>query len=489
MTEERKRELAELLEEAMKSLVIRYEYGGPISSIPPDVYRRYLQERWTYYGVDFLEFAFSIHFVPDIADRSTKSNLFDYIREGLDPFIDRAPNPDLDCLQTTNYLIQGDSSPGDCLYQYGGGQLPLFMVIERLLEITLVRGVEEAVSFFEKYSRGEGTLVFLRDIAFLEGIKIETEIQFFNGVRLVPLPSSEISAEVTQYLHGFPTRALSHHAGSFFGRTMLIIDHPVLSMLRKPSNKAIQNGTRINDLPFQVEVPEVKFPNLEAGGSFDRFFCQVLSLVCNSAVETVIVALLFQEENSFDRTHGPGGMFRYFSPLGNPPEAGEVEIEKAKCLYERLVGLDSNNREKLRVAIERWIMSKTDRSRIDKVIDLGIALEALYLSDIEEPTELSFRLRLHAAWHLGKDEEDRRRLMKEFGEIYDWRSKVVHTGKLPEKKVSRRKRRPFTPKEVKQFIERAQDLCQKSIIKIIENGQFPDWHNLILGGEDAQAGS
>ena len=484
MTEERKQELRQLLKEARKSLVIRYEYGGPVSSIPPDVYRRYLQERWTYYGVDFLSFAFSIHFVPDIADRPTKLNLFDYIRAELAPFIKKANTPDLDCIQTANYLIQGDSSLGDRLYQYGGGPLPVFMVIERLLEITLVRGAEEAVAFFQRYSRGEGAHVFLRDIAFLEGIKIETEIQLFNGVRLVPLPSGEISQKVKEYLPSISVDAFINHADSFFERTLLVIDHSALSMLRKPSEKAIQNGTRIDDLPFQVEVHEVKFPNLEAGGSFDRFFCQVLSLACNAAVETVIVALLFQEENSFNRTHGPGDMFRYFNPLQNPPEVGEAEIEKAKCLYERLVGLDSNGREKLRIAIDRWIMSKTDRTRVDKMIDLGIALEALYVPD-GNSGEIRFKFAVHAAWHLGKDKEDRKKLMKEFKEIYDWRSKVVHTGKLPNKT----KNTPFTPGEVRGFIERAQDLCRESIMKILEAGEFPDWDNLILGGEDEQASS
>ena len=416
MTEERKQELEQLLKEARKSLVIRYEYGGPVSSIPPDVYRRYLQERWTYYGVDFLGFAFSIHFVPDIADGLTKSNLLDYIRDELALFIDKAPNPDLDCLQTANYLIQGDSSPSDRLYRWDGGSLPLFMVIERLLEITLVRGVEEAVSFFDRYSRAEGTHVFLRDIAFLEGIKIETEIQLFNGVRLVPLPSGEISQKVKEYLPSISVNAFINHADSFFERTLLVIDHPALSMLRKPSEKAIQDGTRIDDLPFQVEVPEVEFPNLEAGGSFDRFFCQVLSLVCNSAVETVIVALLFQEENSFNRTHGPGNMFRHFNSLGNPPEAEEADIEKAKCLYERLVGLDSNSMEKLRVAIERWIMSKTDRTRVDQMIDLGIALEALYVTSKDD---IGKKLRHRASWYLGENPADQQELETEFEAIYN----------------------------------------------------------------------
>ena len=182
-------------------------------------------------------------------------------------------------------------------------------------------------------------------------------------------------------------------------------------------------------------------------------------------------------------------MRRQGNPLGTPTEVGKADIEQAKYLYERLVDLGANDREKLQIPIDRWVASKTNRSHVDKIIDLGIAFEALYLSDITEPTELSFRLRLHAAWHLGKDEENRKVLMKEFGEIYAWRSLVVHTGKLPEKRVSRTKRRPFTHEEVKQFIERAQDLCRESILKILEDREFPDWNSLILGGEPEQISS
>ena len=470
MTEERKRELRQLLEEARKSLVIRYEYGGPVSYIPPDVYKEYLQERWTYYGVDFLSFAFSIQFVPDIADRRTKSNLLDFIREELPLFINKAPNPDLDCIQTANYLIQGDSSPGDRLYRWPGESLRLLMVMERLLEITLVRGIQEAVSFFDSCSRAEGTLIFLRDIAFLEGIKIETEIQLFNGVRLVPLPSGGISQKVKEYLPSISVKAFINHADSFFGRTLLVIDRPGLSVLCKPSEKLIQNGTRIDDLPFQVEVPEVKFPNHEAVGSFDKFFCQALSLVCNSAVEIVIVALLFQEENSFNRTHGPGNMFRHFNPLGNPPEAEEADIEKAKCLYERLVGLDSNSMEKLRVAIERWIMSKTDRTRVDQMIDLGIALEALYVTSKDD---IGKKLRHRASWYLGENPADQQELETEFEAIYNYRSRAVHEGKLDKEVEIQGQRMPIS-----EFIESVQDRCRDSILKILEDGEFPDWNNL-----------
>ena len=121
--------------------------------------------------------------------------------------------------------------------------------------------------------------------------------------------------------------------------------------------------------------------------------------------------------------------------------------------------------------------SKVSRNQVDKIIDLGIAFEALHLSDISETTELSFRLRLRAAWLLGKDQVHRQELMKDFSKIYEWRSKAVHTGRLPNKT----KKTPYTPEETEAFIAKAQDLCRDSIMKILEDGKFPDWSSLILG--------
>ena len=70
MKKERKQELAELLEEAMGHLMVRYGYMP--SSVPPAVYQRYLEEHWTYYGVDFLSFMFSIRLELDIVSETTR---------------------------------------------------------------------------------------------------------------------------------------------------------------------------------------------------------------------------------------------------------------------------------------------------------------------------------------------------------------------------------------------------------------------------------
>ena len=68
--------------------------------------------------------------------------------------------------------------------------------------------------------------------------------------------------------------------------------------------------------------------------------------------------------------------------------------------------------------------------------------------------------------------------MTEFRAIYNCRSDAVHKGKLDEKVKIGGESVPIS-----KLIERAQDLCRQSIIKIMEDGRFPDWDSLILGGE------
>ena len=82
MTEERKQELRQLLAEAKGNLVILFGHRGA-SSLPVDVYRKYLQRHWTSYGVDFLSFWFPSLFMPYIEDKTTESKLLNFIREEL----------------------------------------------------------------------------------------------------------------------------------------------------------------------------------------------------------------------------------------------------------------------------------------------------------------------------------------------------------------------------------------------------------------------
>ena len=91
MTEERKQELRQLLEEATteENLKIRYVHGqGKIYryelSIPIDEYRDYLQARWASYSTEPSGFSSAVK--PHIVNQAIKSTLQEFIREELAPF-------------------------------------------------------------------------------------------------------------------------------------------------------------------------------------------------------------------------------------------------------------------------------------------------------------------------------------------------------------------------------------------------------------------
>ena len=90
----------------------------------------------------------------------------------------------------------------------------------------------------------------------------------------------------------------------------------------------------------------------------------------------------------------------------------------------------------LRIAIDRWKRSKRRNTPLeDRLIDLRIALETLYLKDFvnERSGEMRFRLSLFGAWHLGATLEDRRDIRKTLRDAYGRASGAVHTGVAPKK--------------------------------------------------------
>ena len=271
MTEERKQELRQLLNEAMASLEIRPRSRVESSLLPVDVYRKQLQQRWTSYSVDFN---------PYIASEATKSKLLDFIRAEFAPFIHE------DWIQSASFFIaRSGSSMG----------YPLDMLLEQLLKIAIARGVGGAVSAFDRCTKD--THVSFQYMALLEGIRLETEIQIFEGIRLVCLPHS--TSELPYYLPNLLIADIS--AISLLGKTVLIIDASVSPIFHKPFPELFREGFREEDLPFRVEVSGGKFPNFKVEDFYEKF-CQALSLSCNSAVQISLNWRLWAEDELFNLT-------------------------------------------------------------------------------------------------------------------------------------------------------------------------------------------
>lgn len=472
MTDERKQKLRRLLEEAMGSLEIRHDYGH--LSLPIDEYRRYLAGRWASYGVDFLSFSFAARFTPHIADETAKSNLLDFIRKELAQFIRG------DEIPLSVYYIDKDSTDRSRVYNRGYPVLYLNLLLERLLDISLVQGEKAATSVFYRCSCANGAHGFFHDIGLLNGIRLSKELQVFEGVRLVPLLSRKLSDELARHLPGISYNAFSRYARYFFGKTLLVIDRPGFSKFHRISDVHFQNGTLIDELPFHVEVPDVKFPNSKVVNTFKSLFCQALSLVCNKPVQITHEGWFLDEDKSFNPDCETYSIFQYINPLfnhfdsalgysnliGGASDVEETEIEDAKHLY-YILDKNSDFTEKLQIPIHRWMTSKTPQNPIDKIIDLRIALEALYAT---RKTGLTQRISSSGARHLGKgkSKEYKDELRIKFEQIYRCCSDAVHDGRLAKSARFGDKHIPMS-----EFIAEAQDLCRQSILKILEDGKFP----------------
>lgn len=471
MTEERKAELKQLLQEATapENLEIRQRSSNssPLPPIDIRVYREYLRQYWQFYTETSLGIVMT--YEPNIVNEDVKSKLLDFIRVEFAPFIDEDK-----ILSASLFLIGGvldGFSPTfslDCLFM-------------QLLKNTIVYGIEETLSTLDKCTKE--TQGSFQNIALLDGIRLKTEMDVFDGIRLIPLPrsTSELPHYVRSHLPDVPK-------DFFSGKTLLLVDCTVSPIFHKPFRASTiqEYDDQLNSI-FRSEIDSKDFPNLKTGDLPLNLLCQALSLACHSEVNIFFRAMFLAEDKLYNLSRGirVGGSRTRPRP-GDYPEVGQPEIERAKNLYRILFELNrsvlnSKDRKRLQIAIGRWIRSTSNKDIEDKIIDLAIAFEALYLPDTS--SESTFKLSARASWHLGRDKEDRKNLLTEFKELYKCRSAVVHGGELKESVTIKEDTVPMS-----ELIKKTQDRCRESIEKImkqcLKEEEFPKndyWNDLILG--------
>ena len=265
-------------------------------------------------------------------------------------------------------------------------------------------------------------------------------------------------------------------------------------MFHKPGpNQIFPQGLPVGDLPFRLDGHDVGNRDSREVESFRESFSRALSLSVNFPVEIprgglfpagngdshvqngtfsirpIREGLFLAEDQTFSPQHAsivsliPASRSIYFT------KADENHIAEAKCHYQKLDNFDSKDRRKLLIAIDRWIKSKSSGSEADAIIDVGIALEALYVT---EDRGIREHLSKRASLYL-KDVAPQMTLKKELKAIYKFRSDIVHSNVVREEVAVGDRCVP-----IPDLVERAQDLCQKSIVKIIQEGTIPDWNSL-----------
>ena len=318
-----------------------------------------------------------------------------------------------------------------------------------LIRACAILGTQRAVQLFRSWVEGEP----MRHTHCLLLVGLSTNhpsISLTDAVAIRSLPTSEDGLAELIPAADSP----DYSASEWLGQAVLSIDSELTPAFFRPgADDRKQRRFRWADRQY----PEFSLPSL----------CEALSLACNAPIDYSYEWNNIGELVAFS-TNGLGGGWSRKPTTFSRGDATVGPEQRARALeILRQRGRPSKRSSPLDLAIRRWWSSKSGQDLIHQLIDLRVALERLYAP--QSGRELRFRVAICGAWHLGSTYEERKEHWDALRETYDLASTAVHTGDVKE--------------ESKTFevLNRGQDLCRLGILKLLEEGNVPDWNDLILG--------
>ena len=431
--------LEQLLLEAMKSVTIT-QRGSQERLTPEEYSLRVLALRNLH--IPSLRIDLLLH-EPDVENAKIKETILNLLRNELKAYLHE------DRTHAATFAIFGGSTRASSVDD----------IFRSLLQTAIVDSPRwAALAFFEEIDKG---YLPYREFFLLTGVHVETHLQVFDGISLIPLPSS------SQELPGFLPDSLVRDPLLFLSRTLLGVDRSVSPVLHRPEPDSTLKSTPETYFNSALRSTDLTEFNLEE-------FLLALTFVGGNPVLPEISWTHVDDRHIFGLQQVVGSGYSNSSIRAPSGTISEAQVHDASDLYDKIIALPKAVRRSLQVPIERWIKSKTNQASVDKMIDLGIAMESFYLDGPRE--QLSFRFRLRGSLHLSEEVPQRKRLMREFSDIYKYRSRAVHGGMLPDRvKVD------SEWMAMPQYIERSQRLFGWSLMKVIESGVLPDWESLELG--------
>ena len=155
--------------------------------------------------------------------------------------------------------------------------------------------------------------------------------------------------------------------------------------------------------------------------------------------------------------------------------AYDINLEQVRTIYwnyENFRGV----RKPIDIAMLRLAEAWGGWHREERVIDLGIALEAILMympGQTEDNNEISYKLGIRASWLVGKSPSDRLSIYRKIRRLYRFRSQAVHSGSV--------KTKPDTWKALDEELNAGIALAREIIVAILMLGDWPNWDELVLG--------
>jgi hypothetical protein len=215
---------------------------------------------------------------------------------------------------------------------------------------------------------------------------------------------------------------------------------------------------------------------------------QVVSALRLFGIESVFPAAIIHRTNRWSFGHDRVFPGRFQPDIHFSTHADGPWLSSFKQFWDGLQSEGVQRRKFLDTAVRRYSYAHERHRLEDKIVDLLIAAEALFLSDHKDDPykgEIRYRLSLRAAAFLAKDREARSRIFRQMRAAYDLRSAVVHGSDV--KKVKLPKQPDGSPPQPEDFVWTIQELVRVALHKAIGLALRPEtpatlvtWDELIF---------
>lgn len=165
-------------------------------------------------------------------------------------------------------------------------------------------------------------------------------------------------------------------------------------------------------------------------------------------------------------------------------------LTKFKDFWQALQSDDVAKRSFLLAAIRRFGYSSERYRSEDKIIDVLIAAEALFLSGNKYTGEIKYRLAQRSAFFLTEPGESRKTIFDRMKIAYDLRSTTAHGGTYKKALPNKSDGNAYTLDE---FVWQIQDYVRWAILKAVHLASLPEtpqhiveWDDLILNKQKVE---
>ena len=261
--------LAALLQQALKTVIITRR--GSQDRLAPDNYRLRVLTYRNFHNPSLRLDTFM--YEPQIQDPVARDAVLDLLRSELEQFLRE------DRTYAATFAIFGGLGSGSSVED----------ILQSLLKAAIVETPQGAArAFFDEFSKGH---LPYQEYFLLTGVKVENQVQVFNGVSLVAL--SNKGGELPGYLPVLVGR----DSIDFLSKTLLRVDMSVSPVLHTPEEDyTLQSGP---DRHFKIAVRSAEEPNFHPG----KFF-QALTLVGGNPVLSAMGWTHMSDEHIFDIRKG-----------------------------------------------------------------------------------------------------------------------------------------------------------------------------------------